>query len=143
MDYFVEDNFITNLEDLTLIDNLNSTITFSNTVFIENSLNTSNIICESLLGSNIFSSSVDTYLITSDAATISNLSCDNVTSCNLFSSNINSLHSHVSFAFPDHYATLAIMQDAIILEHKCFTKYQINLVQHVHHVTLHRFVKCS
>jgi hypothetical protein len=36
-----------------------------------------------------------------------------------------------------------IMQDAIILEHKCFTKYQINLVQHVHHVTLHRFVKCS
>jgi hypothetical protein len=88
MDYFIEDNFVTNLEVLTLIDNINDTITFSNTVFIENSLETSNIICESLLSSNIFSSSVDTDLITSDDATISNLSCYNVTCSNLFSSNI-------------------------------------------------------
>jgi hypothetical protein len=88
MDYFIEDNFITNLEVLTLIANLNSTITFSNTVFIDNSLETSNIVCESLLSSNMFSSSVETDLITSDAATISNLSCYSVTSSNLFSSNI-------------------------------------------------------
>jgi hypothetical protein len=33
------------------------------------------------------------------------------------------LKSHVSLAFPDHYATLAIMQDAFILVQKLFTKY--------------------
>jgi hypothetical protein len=90
MDYFIEDNFVTNLEVLTLIDNINDTITFSNTVFIENSLETSNIICESLLSTDIFSSSVNTDLVTSDAATISNLSGYNVSSCNLYSSNITS-----------------------------------------------------
>jgi hypothetical protein len=53
------------------------------------------------------------------------------------------VHSHVSFAFSDHYATLAIMQDAIILIKKLFPKYEINLVQHVHHLVLHMLVKRS
>jgi hypothetical protein len=99
-DYFFADNFIENLEILTLIDIINETITFSNTVFIENELNSSNItcisldssniVCESLLSSNLHSASLESELITGDAANISNLSCYNITSSNLFSSNVSS-----------------------------------------------------
>jgi hypothetical protein len=48
---------------------------------------------------------------------------------------------HVSLACLNHNATVAIMQDANVLEHKSFTKDKINLVQHVHHGTLHMLVK--
>jgi hypothetical protein len=99
-DYFLADNFIENLDILTLINSINETVTFSNTVFIENELNTSNItcftldssniVCESLLSSNLYSASLESELITDDAANISNLSCYNITSSNLFSSNVSS-----------------------------------------------------
>jgi hypothetical protein len=37
------------------------------------------------------------------------------------------VHSYVSFAFLDHYATSAIVQHAIVYKHKSFTLYNMSI----------------